>query len=191
MRVVPRHAKLNRHRRAISVGVFISLTAVIAACSDTGDGLLDPSAALTTGADSTRPRGDSTHRPPRDTVKPPPPDTLDSMPPLPQKVAVNGRVLGIVPITPTAGSRDTLRFDPIAGAKVRIMRNVLVNGAATQVLAAELVTDVNGRFSASLTGGYYVLYAEPPAGTDWSKSLSYLAASRPEVTVDLYLWKAR
>jgi hypothetical protein len=29
--------------------------------------------------------------------------------------------------------RDTLRFEPVAGAKVRIMRNLLVNGAATHV----------------------------------------------------------
>ena len=184
MRAVPRPSKLYRHRRAISLGVFISLTAVIAACSERGDYLLNPSSiARTTGADSGP-------RPPRDTTKrPPPPDTLDSMPPVPQNVAVSGRVLGIVPITPTAGSRDTLRFDPIAGAKVRIMRNLLVNGAATQVIAAERVSDANGKFSASLAGGWYVVYVEPPAGTNWSKSFSYLAANRAEVSVDVYLWK--
>lgn len=191
MRVVHRSAKLDRHKRAMRLAAFIALTVVMAACSDRGDHLLNPSSiARTTGADSARPpRGDSTQRPPRDTTKPPPRDTLDTMPPLPEKVAVSGRVLGMVAVTPTAGSRDTMRFDPVPGARVRIMRNVLVNGASSQVLSVELVTDANGRFSASLAGGYFVVYAEPPAGTIWSKSFSYLAANRPEVSVDVYLWK--
>jgi len=76
-------------------------------------------------------------------------------------------------------TRDTLRFDPIAGVNVRIMRNVLVNGVATQVLAAQLVTDALGRFAVKdLAGGYYVVYAEPPAGSVWSNSFSYLDAKR-------------
>jgi hypothetical protein len=70
------------------------------------------------------------------------------------------------------------------------MRNVLVNGVATQVLAIELTTDAAGRFSVKeLPGGYYIAYADPPAGSPWAPNWAYLAATSPAVNVDVYLWK--
>jgi len=125
----------------------------------------------------------------RDTIMPPPPDTIDTLPRLPEKVAVAGRVLGIVFMTPGPGVRDTVRLDPVVGAKVTIMRNILVNGRSAQELAAALTTDASGRFTVTVKGGYYVVYAEPPAGSIWSKSYSYLPATQPNVNVDVYLWK--
>jgi hypothetical protein len=96
----------------------------------------------------------------------------------------------MVLIVPAPGTRDTIRFDPVAGAKVRIMRNVLVNGRATQVLALELTTGVTGAFAVKdLPGGYYVVYADPPEGSPWSPNFSYLAATKAQVSVDVYLWK--
>jgi hypothetical protein len=200
MRVVPHLSSLLRYRRAIALSAFASLTAVIAACSsDAGSDGLSPSSLSRAAGDSTgkpprdtsgKPPRDSTQKPPRDTTQKPPRDTLDTMPPLPEKVATSGRVLAIVVIPPTTGGRDTLRFDPIAGAKVRIMRNLLVDGKATQRLAAELVTDANGAFAVKdLPGGYYVVYADPPAGSPYNSSFSYLFANKPEVKVDVYLWR--
>ena len=191
MRVLTQFAVPRRHYRAIGLGVFLTLTAVIAACSaDGADGALSPSSLARAGNDSSKPPRDTTKPPPRDTTEKPPRDTLDTIPPRPEKVNVSGRVLGVVVITPAPGVRDTLRFDPIAGVNVRIMRNVLVNGVAKQVLAAELVSDAAGRFAVKdLAGGYYVVYAEPPAGSIWSNSFSYLDANRPEVSVDVFLWR--
>jgi hypothetical protein len=211
MRNWTRFALPHRYARAIWLGGAMILTVVIAACSsDDGDGVLSPtSIARAAGADSAKPRGDTakpprdtskpprdstkpprdTTKPPRDTIKPPPPDTIDTMPPLPEKVAVSGKVVGLVFIEPAPGVRDTMRLDPLAGIKVRIMRNIIVNGSSAQELAAELVTDANGAFKTSLKGGYYVVYAEPPANSIWNKSFSYLAATRPDVNVTVYLWK--
>jgi hypothetical protein len=105
-------------------------------------------------------------------------------------VQVSGRVLAVVVISPTPDVRDTLRFEPIAGAKLRVMRNLLVDGKAVQRLAAELVSDANGTYALrDLPGGYYVVYADPPAGSQYSSSFSYLAATKPEVKLDIYLWR--
>ncbi|MEW5915394.1 MAG: hypothetical protein AB1762_03270 [Gemmatimonadota bacterium] len=168
------------------------MTAVIAACSsDLGSDGLSPSSLARAAGDSTgQPPRDTAKKPPRDTTQKPPRDTLDSMPPLPEKVQLSGRVLAVTVIAPGPGVRDTLRFEAIAGAKVRVMRNLLVDGQATQRLAAERVTDANGAFTVrDLAGGYYVVYADPPAGSPYQSSFSYLAATKPEVKVDVYLWR--
>jgi hypothetical protein len=195
MRILPQFAVPRRSYRAIGLGAFLTATAVIAACSaDSAGSALSPSSLARAGSDSSKPPRDTT-KPPRDTTKPPPRDTIprdtvDTLPPRPEKVNVSGRVLGVVVITPTPGARDTLRFDPLPGVNVRIMRNVLVDGVAKQVLAAQLVSDAQGRFAVKeLAGGYYVVYAEPPAGSIWGNSFSYLNANRAEVTVDVYLWR--
>jgi hypothetical protein len=200
MRVLPQY-RVHRHRHALTLGAFVALAAVISACaSDGDDSSTGPSSLAATSASDTtqrpprdtthKPPRDTTHKPPRDTTKKPPRDTVDTMPPVPAKVALSGRVLAVVVVVPSAGMRDTLRFDPIAGAKVRIMRNLLVNGTASQVLAAELTSDGAGRFSVKdLAGGYYVVYVDPPAGSIWEKNFAYLAATQPNVSVDVYLWR--
>lgn len=193
------HSLLFRHFPVIAV----TLTIVVAACSSSADDRVVGPSPLTsaTGADSARKPGrDSTQKPPRDTTQKPPRDTtgkpprdtvgVDTLPRIPEKVAVSGRVLGMVLIEPAPGVRDTIRVDPVAGAKVRIMRNVLVNGVATQVLALELTTDAAGRFGVKdLPGGYYVAYADPPAGSPWAPSWAYFSATSSAVNVDVYLWK--
>jgi hypothetical protein len=193
------HSLLLRHFPVIAV----TLTIVVAACSSSADDRVVGPSPLTsaTGADSARKPGrdstqkpprDSTQKPPRDTTPKPPRDTVgvDTTPPVPEKVQLSGRVLGVVVIAPAPGVRDTLRFDPVAGMPLRIMRNVLVDGVAKQVLALQLTSDSQGRFSAKdLPGGYYVIYAEPAAGSPWAPSFSYLAATKPDVTVDVYVWK--
>jgi hypothetical protein len=192
MVALPRSSFLQRYSRAARLGVFASVTAVIAACSsDFGSDGLSPSSLARAAGDSTgQPPRDTAQKPPRDTTQKPPRDTLDTLPRLPEKVQLSGRVLAVTVIAPAPGVRDTLRFDPIAGAKVRVMRNLLVDGKATQRLAAELVTDANGAFAVKdLAGGYYVVYADPPAGSPYQSSFSYLAATRPEVKVDVYLWR--
>ena len=185
------HSLLLRHFPVIAV----TLTIVVAACSSSADdAVVGPSPrTLAAGLDSAKkPPRDSTQKPPRDTTQKPPRDTVrvDTTPPVPEKVQLSGRVLGVVVIDPAPGVRDTLRFDPVAGMPLRIMRNVLVDGLAKQVLALQLTSDAQGRFSAKeLPGGYYVIYAEPAAGSPWAPSFSYLAATKADVTVDVYVWK--
>jgi hypothetical protein len=102
---------------------------------------------------------------------------------------VHGRILGVSATTqPTAGS-DTLSFEPLAGAAVRIIRNVLVNGAATQELAAETVSNDDGVYSVGgLPAGYYIVEAAPPSGSSYAAGWSYLAGQASDVKVDVYLW---
>lgn len=102
---------------------------------------------------------------------------------------VHGRILGVSAATqPTAGG-DTLSFEPLAGAAIRIVRNVLVNGAATQELAAETVSDGDGAYSVSgLAAGYYIVEAAPPSGSSYASGWSYLAGQASDVKVDVYLW---
>jgi hypothetical protein len=103
---------------------------------------------------------------------------------------VHGQVLGVTVLTPSSGVQDTLNFTPVAGAKVRIIHNLLVNGEAKQELAAETVSDANGTYAVSgLEGGYYIVEAEPPAGSSYAAAQEYLAAQSPDVTLNVYLWK--
>lgn len=180
---LPGGSAATRHK--VGLAVFAALTLVVAACSNDDDRIAGPSSLAAQSPDSGRKPGRDTTKNPRDTAR------VDTTPPVyTGKVAVSGRILGINVIAPTAGSRDTIQFVPVALAKIRVMRNVLVNGAASQVLAAELTSDAAGQFSIKdLAGGYYIVYADPPEGSGYEKNWSYLAALKPEVTVDVYLWK--
>jgi hypothetical protein len=113
---------------------------------------------------------------------------IDTTPGAPPKVKVSGRVVGVTPAP--AGSADSLKYEGIARAKVRIMRNVVVNGTVSEVLAIELLSNNAGDFTVNdLPGGYYVVYADPPAGSIFQKSWTYLSALQTQVAVQVYLWK--
>ncbi len=113
-------------------------------------------------------------------------DTTHAVPP---KVRVSGRILGVTFTVPTQGS-DSMHFEPVRHAKIRVMQNVLVNGESSQVLAVEMLSDdAGGYMIKDLPGGYYVVYAYPPAGSAYAQNWSYLAALDPEVKLDVYVWK--
>jgi hypothetical protein len=114
-------------------------------------------------------------------------DTTHAVPP---KVRVSGRILGVTFTVPTQGSADSMHFEAVRRARIRVMQNVLVNGEASQVLAVEMLSDDSGGYVIrDLPGGYYVVYAYPPAGSAYSQNWSYLAALDPEVKLDVYVWK--
>lgn len=103
---------------------------------------------------------------------------------------VHGRVLGVTVLAPSPGVQDTLNYTPLAGAKIRIIHNLLVKGEATQELAAEVVSDADGAFAVSgLEGGYYIVEADPPSGSQYAAGQEYLAGQSPDVTLNVYLWK--
>ena len=107
----------------------------------------------------------------------------DSLPAgLPSSVQVNGRVLGVSAIAPGAGSTDTLRFEPVAGAAITVKRNILVNGQSAQELAATLLADGEGRFTLNqLRAGYYIVEAAA-ARSGYAAGWEYLPATRSAVS---------
>jgi hypothetical protein len=103
---------------------------------------------------------------------------------------VHGRVLGVAVLAPSPGVQDTLDYTPLSGAKIRIIHNLLVNGEAKQELAAETVSDAQGAYAVSgLEGGYYIVEADPPAGSAYAAGDEYLSGQSSDVTLNVYLWK--
>jgi hypothetical protein len=105
-------------------------------------------------------------------------------------VRLSGQVLGVSAVVPVASSRDSLRFEPIAGARIRVMRNILVDSAATQVLVAETTSGRNGEYVVErLEAGYYIAYVTAPEGSAYVDNWSYVPANAGEVRVNVYLWR--
>jgi hypothetical protein len=160
-------------RRPTTVPAALAVaTALVAACSGEGPFVPEgdaPAGSVSGGAD-TRP----------DSAAPGP---------LPAAVRASGHVYAV---TYTPGTADSLRYTAVAGARVQLWRNVLENGASAQRLARELVTDAAGAYAAAeLEGGYYVVKVSGPAGAGFNDSWEYLPATKPEVTVNVYLWARR
>ena len=142
-------------------------TAALAACSDQTSTGPAQDVAITT---ATPAPGDSSHS-------------------FAGEFTVHGQVLGVTATTASPGVQDTLNYTPLSGVKIRIIHNLLVNGEATQELAAETVSDDEGAFAVSgLEGGYYIVEAEPPAGSRYAAGQEYLAGQSPDVTLNVYLW---
>lgn len=119
---------------------------------------------------------------PTDTIKPPP-----------ASVRVFGQILGVIApdssIDSTAAPTDTISFEPIVGARIRIFRNILVNGDSSQVFVADARSKANGVYEVTgLAGGYYTVTATPPAGSGYGKGSAFLAATTPDVKLDVYLF---
>jgi hypothetical protein len=108
-------------------------------------------------------------------------------PPVLASFNLSGKVLGITRIAAAPGVADTLRHDPIPGIPLRIMRNLLVNGQATQQLAAEMTSGANGEYRVTLPGGYYVVYATAPAGSPYVSNHALVAGTATDVTANVYL----
>jgi len=117
--------------------------------------------------------------PPTDTTKPPP-----------SSFNLTGKALGVDAVA--GQGNDTLHFTPIAGATVKLMRNVLVNGQATQVEAGQTTTSASGAYQFSnLAGGYYIVYVTPPTGSPYISNWSYVEGLAPAVDVNVFLWRSR
>jgi hypothetical protein len=160
---------MRAHRATVSTLAAIMMTAAgLVACGD--DDQFTAPEVRTLGSDGP---GASA---PVDTMKPPP-----TIP-----FRVSGRILGV---RVTHGSADTLAFEPIVGARIRIHRNILVDGEARQVLAAETTSGANGAYDVkSLAGGYYIVSVEAPPGSRYRDGWTYLSGISPEVKLDVHLW---
>jgi hypothetical protein len=107
----------------------------------------------------------------------------------PSSVRVRGHVLTTVW---TAGRTvgDTLTgFTPVAGARVTLYRNVLVDGRGVSQLVGERTTGADGSFVfEGAPGGPYVLALNVTPERPYGDVLTYVMGDRAEVTADLRIW---
>lgn len=152
--------------RAPLLALSFVATAAFAACGDPAS--TEPAAVANTVVKTST-----------DTTKPPP-----------SSFNLTGKALGVDAVA--GQGSDTLHFTPVAGAQVLLVRNVLVNGQGAQVPAGETTTSATGAYQFSnLTGGYYIVTVNPPAGSPYQSSWSYVAGMSPNVDVNVFLWRSR
>jgi hypothetical protein len=105
-------------------------------------------------------------------------------------VLVWGRVVAIAEIVPQPGSNDTLRFEPVSGATVRLVRNVRVNGVVEQESVAQTTSGPDGDYRVeSVPGGYYIIDVTVPASSPYISGYGYLHALPPMATQVVHLRK--
>jgi len=174
--------------RSLTTRAVLTLAALTLAVACGSDGITDTGEeALGVGGGLSKGGGtaDTTGSTPTTPTNPTPSDSTPST--LPEKVQASGRVIGV---TVAIGEKDSLRFEPVAGASVTVHRNVLVDGKAQQVLVTTLTTKSDGSWSlADLAGGHYILTATPPAGSPYKQNWTYLPATTAVAKADVYLWK--
>ena len=107
----------------------------------------------------------------------------------PATVRVRGRVLTTV-WTPGRTVADTLSgFEPVAGARVTLYRNVLVDGRGVSERIGERVTGADGAFTfEGVPGGPYVLALNATAARPYGETLTYVLGNAAEVSATLRVW---
>ena len=104
-------------------------------------------------------------------------------------VHLTGRVLGQTQSAGAPGA-DSLQATPLAGAVVKLYRNVLQNGEGTSIDVGQFTTRADGSYEFSnLSAGYYLLRTNIAEGPWSSNTLSYVTANAASVTVDVRIWK--
>jgi hypothetical protein len=109
---------------------------------------------------------------------------------MPATMHVFGKVLAIVRV-PGAAGNDTLRFDPIAGATIKLWHNVLSNGNASSVLVGQATSGDNGSYDfPQRPGGYYWVAVSAPSSSGYGDATS-LVPLDAQAEVNVYLGKAQ
>jgi hypothetical protein len=101
-------------------------------------------------------------------------------------------VLGSVSLLKEGASpRDSLTaFAPVAGVRIALFRNEVVDGRKISERIGEVTTGADGAFRfADVKGGYFVLAVNPTADKPYGASTSYLTGDRAEVKADLHFWR--
>ena len=152
--------------------------AAAAACADGATEPAQPDVASQNGPSTRDAAGQSAQ--PSDTTRPTN---------YPASVRVQGHVLTTVW---TAGRTvgDTLTgFTPVAGARVTLYRNVLVDGRGVSQLVGERTTGADGSFVfESAPGGPYVLAYNTTPERPYGDALTYVMGNQAQVTADLRIW---
>ena len=101
---------------------------------------------------------------------------------------VGGRVRVATWRAPGQGSADTTQHTPVAGATLRLHRNVLVDGRGVSRFVAQTTSAADGSYSfGQIEGGYYLVYTSVPGIA--GEHLDYLAATSANVTLDVTVWR--
>jgi hypothetical protein len=109
----------------------------------------------------------------------------------PSSFDLSGRVLAMSANSGAMGS-DTITYSPIGGVELKLYHNVLVDSAASQVLAGVTTSATDGSYHFSgVPGGYYVLYAYPSAASGYDGAYSLVPGIDPTVSIDVYVWKKK
>ena len=147
-----------------------ALVAALAACHDSGG--TGPGQPQLKDGPSQGAGGDSTGKP------------------LPASVDASGHVLAVERFWPPAANGDTLRFTPVAGAGVALLRRTVVDGAVAEQPVSQTTTDAQGRWKFDdIPGGYYTLDVTPPAGSGLDRTSYYLSATSETVVFVAHLWR--
>src|SRR5687768_6480935 len=108
-------------------------------------------------------------------------------------VAASSRVRGRVRLAtwraPGQGtaSADTTQHTPVAGATLKLYRNLLVDGRGVSRFVMQTTSAADGSYTfGQLEGGYYLVYTSVPGVA--GEHLDYLAATRADVTLDVTVW---
>jgi hypothetical protein len=108
----------------------------------------------------------------------------------PTPALLTGHVLAVTEIVPQPGSNDTLRFEGVGGASVRIVRNVRLGESVQQEVMAKTTSASDGSFRIeNLPGGYYIIDVTVPASSPYASNTAYLHASASQVTQNVHLFR--
>ncbi|MGZ8376566.1 MAG: hypothetical protein ACXW0Z_04920 [Gemmatirosa sp.] len=148
-------------------------TAKTAGTSTTGGGRGDTTATGATGGGTARPPADTT--------------TAQNFP---ASVRVQGRLL-MKSYEPSSTSADSLSgFEPVAGQRITLFRNRLVDGKGVSDRIGEATTGADGSYQfQNVPGGYYVLALNVTAQRPWGSNVAYAIGNKAEIEVTTRFWR--
>lgn len=180
-------------RPAAVLSLAIATAAALSACGD--DAATAPesptvvTAATTTTTTTTA--GDTARPNPQPATGAPTQSPADTARPtsFPAAVRVHGRVLVASPgAAPAPG--DTVGFAPVAGARITLYRNQLVDGKGVSQRIGEVTTGADGQYAFDgVPGGYYVLALNATADRPWGENVTYVLGNAAVVRADMRFWR--
>lgn len=109
---------------------------------------------------------------------------------LPERVRIHGRALVTTKDGPRAPGDTLSAFVPIAGARVTLYRNVLVDGRGVSQPVGERTTGADGAYEfAGVPGGYYILALNVTAEQFYGETFVYVPGTRDDVSADIRRWQ--
>jgi hypothetical protein len=190
----------TRHHLALAV----LAAATLAACSDAPATVLeaDPPASTVAvappqitdtakgGTPASGGRSDTTATGPAGPVGTGTPADTSRPTNFPAAVRVYGRLL-MSSVEASAPPRDTLSsFAPVAGARITLFRNLLIDGKGVSQRIGEVTTGADGSYAfEGVPGGYYVLALNVTPDRPWGTNVAYAIGNRPELEVTMRFWR--
>jgi hypothetical protein len=109
----------------------------------------------------------------------------------PASVRVFGRLL-VSSLEATQATRgdSASSFAPVAGARITLFRNVLVDGKGVSQRIGEVTTGADGSYQfQNVPGGYYVLALNVTPERPWGSNVAYAIGNKAELEVTMRFWR--